>query len=79
MFLGTMYQCARHISRDGSIWTLQPGIGHHSTPDDNVVSCPRGPRPRPPVTGGTIAKLSAEGHRVVLAVATDGIMGRRFR
>ena len=27
------------------------------------------------LTGGTIAMLSAEGHRVVLVVATDGIMG----
>jgi LmbE family N-acetylglucosaminyl deacetylase len=27
------------------------------------------------LTGGTIAKLAAEGHRVVLVVATDGIIG----
>ena len=129
-----MYQCVRHISLDGSISQLHRGIAHRSAPDRNVLSWPRGPRPRPPVTaraasrlvivdppsrhsrdrrdgsfaprtgtptisachdgvvativcfnahpddealltGGTIAKLAAEGHRVVLVVATDGIMG----
>jgi len=36
----------------------------HAHPDDEALS-----------TGGTIARASAEGHRVVLVVATDGDYG----
>ena len=36
----------------------------HAHPDDEALS-----------TGGTIARASAEGHRVVLVVATDGAYG----
>jgi LmbE family N-acetylglucosaminyl deacetylase len=54
-------------------------IGHvttvvalHAHPDDEVL-----------LTGGTLAKLAAQGHRVVIVVATDGCMGeasdRRLR
>ncbi|MFT3898976.1 MAG: PIG-L family deacetylase [Gordonia sp. (in: high G+C Gram-positive bacteria)] len=36
----------------------------HAHPDDEVI-----------LTGGTIARLAAEGHRVVVVVATDGNVG----
>jgi LmbE family N-acetylglucosaminyl deacetylase len=36
----------------------------HAHPDDEVL-----------LTGGTLAKLAADGHRVVIVVATDGCMG----
>lgn len=39
-------------------------LAFHAHPDDEVV-----------LTGGTLARLAAEGHRVVLVVATDGYMG----
>jgi LmbE family N-acetylglucosaminyl deacetylase len=39
-------------------------VAFHAHPDDEVL-----------LTGGTIAKLSAEGHRVVIVMATDGFMG----
>jgi LmbE family N-acetylglucosaminyl deacetylase len=39
-------------------------VAFHAHPDDEVL-----------LTGGTLARLAAEGHRVVIAVATDGIMG----
>jgi LmbE family N-acetylglucosaminyl deacetylase len=39
-------------------------LAFHAHPDDEVV-----------LTGGTLARLAAEGHRVVLVVATDGFMG----
>jgi LmbE family N-acetylglucosaminyl deacetylase len=39
-------------------------IAFHAHPDDEVL-----------LTGGTLARLAAEGHRVIIAVATDGIMG----
>jgi LmbE family N-acetylglucosaminyl deacetylase len=38
-------------------------LAFHAHPDDEVL-----------LTGGTIAKLAAEGHRVVIVVATDGWM-----
>jgi LmbE family N-acetylglucosaminyl deacetylase len=41
-------------------------IAFHAHPDDEVL-----------LTGGTLAKLASEGHRVVIAVATDGIVGRQ--
>ncbi|MCM2420157.1 PIG-L deacetylase family protein [Streptomyces sp. RKAG293] len=39
-------------------------LAFHAHPDDEVL-----------LTGGTLARLAAEGHRVVVAVACDGIMG----
>src|ERR1700753_3179963 len=36
-------------------------VAFHAHPDDEVL-----------LTGGTIARLAAEGHRVVIAVASDG-------
>ncbi|MBP2471429.1 LmbE family N-acetylglucosaminyl deacetylase [Crossiella equi] len=39
-------------------------IAFHAHPDDEVL-----------FTGGTLAKLAAEGHRVVVVVACDGAMG----
>jgi LmbE family N-acetylglucosaminyl deacetylase len=46
-------------------------VAFHAHPDDEVL-----------LTGGTLAKLAAEGHRVVIVVATDGSMeasDRRLR
>ncbi len=40
-------------------------VAFHAHPDDEVL-----------LTGGTLAKLAAEGNRVVIVVATDGIMGQ---
>ncbi|MDF9814103.1 PIG-L family deacetylase [Streptomyces sp. SPB162] len=39
-------------------------LAFHAHPDDEVV-----------LTGGTLARLAAEGHRVVVAVACDGMTG----
>jgi LmbE family N-acetylglucosaminyl deacetylase len=39
-------------------------LAFHAHPDDEVL-----------LTGGTLARLAAEGHRVVIVVATDGAMG----
>jgi LmbE family N-acetylglucosaminyl deacetylase len=39
-------------------------VAFHAHPDDEVL-----------LTGGTAAKLAAEGHRVVLVVACDGAVG----
>jgi LmbE family N-acetylglucosaminyl deacetylase len=39
-------------------------LAFHAHPDDEVL-----------LTGGTLAKLAARGHRVVVVVATDGVMG----
>ena len=41
-------------------------VAFHAHPDDEVL-----------VTGGTLARLAAEGHRVVIVVACDGWMGAR--
>jgi LmbE family N-acetylglucosaminyl deacetylase len=38
-------------------------VAFHAHPDDEAL-----------LTGGTLARLTAEGHRVVIAVATDGAM-----
>jgi len=40
-------------------------VAFHAHPDDEVL-----------LTGGTLAKLAAHGHRVVIVVATDGSMGQ---
>jgi LmbE family N-acetylglucosaminyl deacetylase len=40
-------------------------VAFHAHPDDEVL-----------LTGGTLARLAAEGHRVVIVMATDGIVGR---
>ncbi|MCW2811300.1 MAG: hypothetical protein JWP61_1758, partial [Friedmanniella sp.] len=39
-------------------------VAFHAHPDDEVL-----------FTGGTLARAAAEGHRVVLVVATDGAAG----
>lgn len=39
-------------------------VAFHAHPDDEAL-----------LTGGTLARLAAEGHRVVIAVACDGVMG----
>ena len=39
-------------------------IAFHAHPDDEVL-----------LSGGTLARLAAEGHRVIIVVATDGMMG----
>jgi LmbE family N-acetylglucosaminyl deacetylase len=39
-------------------------LAFHAHPDDEAV-----------LTGGTLARLAAEGHRVIIAVACDGVMG----
>jgi hypothetical protein len=39
-------------------------IAFHAHPDDEVV-----------LTGGTLARLASEGHRTVIVVACDGVMG----
>jgi LmbE family N-acetylglucosaminyl deacetylase len=39
-------------------------VAFHAHPDDEVL-----------LTGGTLARLAAEGHRVVIVVACDGYMG----
>jgi LmbE family N-acetylglucosaminyl deacetylase len=39
-------------------------VAFHAHPDDEVL-----------LTGGTLARLAAGGHRVVIVVATDGVMG----
>lgn len=39
-------------------------VAFHAHPDDEVL-----------LTGGTLARLAAEGHRVVIVVACDGLMG----
>jgi LmbE family N-acetylglucosaminyl deacetylase len=39
-------------------------LAFHAHPDDEVL-----------LTGGTLARLAAEGHRVIIAVACDGYMG----
>ena len=39
-------------------------IAFHAHPDDEVL-----------LSGGTLARLAAEGHRVIIAVATDGMTG----
>ncbi|MCH6161171.1 PIG-L deacetylase family protein [Streptomyces marispadix] len=39
-------------------------VAFHAHPDDEVL-----------LTGGTLARAAAEGHRVVIVVATDGLMG----
>ena len=39
-------------------------VAFHAHPDDEVL-----------LTGGTLARLAAEGNRVIIVVATDGVMG----
>src|SRR5581483_1143638 len=39
-------------------------VAFHAHPDDEAL-----------LTGGTLARLAAEGNRVVIVVATDGVMG----
>jgi LmbE family N-acetylglucosaminyl deacetylase len=39
-------------------------LAFHAHPDDEVL-----------LTGGTLARLAAEGNRVIIVVACDGVMG----
>jgi LmbE family N-acetylglucosaminyl deacetylase len=39
-------------------------LAFHADPDDEVL-----------LTGGTLARLAAEGNRMIIVVATDGVMG----
>jgi LmbE family N-acetylglucosaminyl deacetylase len=43
-------------------------VSFHAHPDDEAL-----------LTGGTLAKLAADGHRVVIVTATDGSLGARNR
>lgn len=45
-------------------WHMATVVSFHAHPDDEAL-----------LTGGTLARLVAEGHRVVIAVACDGVMG----
>jgi LmbE family N-acetylglucosaminyl deacetylase len=40
-------------------------VAFHAHPDDEVI-----------LTGGTLARIAAEGHRVVVVAATDGFVGK---
>jgi LmbE family N-acetylglucosaminyl deacetylase len=40
-------------------------VAFHAHPDDEVI-----------LTGGTLARIAAEGHRVVVVTATDGFVGK---
>jgi LmbE family N-acetylglucosaminyl deacetylase len=44
--------------------SVATALAFHAHPDDEVL-----------LTGGTLAKLAAEGHRVIIVVACDGVMG----
>lgn len=44
--------------------TVATVLAFHAHPDDEVL-----------LTGGTLARLAAEGNRVVVVMATDGVMG----
>lgn len=46
------------------LWLVATVVAFHAHPDDEVL-----------LTGGTLARLSAEGHRVVIVVACDGAVG----
>jgi LmbE family N-acetylglucosaminyl deacetylase len=46
------------------ILTMATIVAFHAHPDDEVL-----------LTGGTLARLAAEGHRVIIVVACDGVMG----
>ncbi|MEU8195910.1 PIG-L family deacetylase [Microbispora amethystogenes] len=39
-------------------------LAFHAHPDDEAL-----------LTGGTLAKLTAEGHRVIVVVVSEGVMG----
>jgi LmbE family N-acetylglucosaminyl deacetylase len=53
------------------ITTMTAVVAFHAHPDDEVL-----------LTGGTLARLAAQGHRVVIVMPTDGDMreatGRRL-
>ena len=51
------------VSQNAQVATV---VSFHAHPDDEAL-----------LTGGTLARLTAEGHRVIVVVATDGIMGSR--
>ncbi len=67
--VGCRERCDRRMGRrrsDSSGWLIESStwptlVCFHAHPDDEVIS-----------TGGTIARAAAEGHRVVLVVATNG-------
>jgi LmbE family N-acetylglucosaminyl deacetylase len=48
---------------DATIGQMAVIVAFHAHPDDEALA-----------TGGTLARLAAEGHRVVIVVATDGVV-----
>src|SRR5579859_6960804 len=50
--------------RRGRLTVMATIVAFHAHPDDEAI-----------LTGGTLARLAAEGHRVVIVVACDGAMG----
>src|SRR5581483_8666677 len=50
---GTRYQWRRHIRRDGSICSPQPGTGQWLACSRKAVGWPPGPRPWPPTNSAT--------------------------
>jgi LmbE family N-acetylglucosaminyl deacetylase len=54
----------RPIVIHGTMASMATVLAFHAHPDDEVL-----------LTGGTLARLAAEGHRVVVVVASDGTMG----
>jgi LmbE family N-acetylglucosaminyl deacetylase len=55
---------ARDRVPHASMASMPTVVAFHAHPDDEVL-----------LTGGTLARLAAEGNRVVIVVATDGVMG----
>jgi LmbE family N-acetylglucosaminyl deacetylase len=58
-----VWRANRRSCQHGGMATV---VAFHAHPDDEVLA-----------TGGTLAKLAAEGHRVVIVSASDGWMGAR--
>jgi LmbE family N-acetylglucosaminyl deacetylase len=48
----------------GTMARMATIVAFHAHPDDEVL-----------LTGGTLARLAAEGNRVIVVVACDGVMG----
>lgn len=58
-----IWRTSRRSCQHGGMKTV---VAFHAHPDDEVLA-----------TGGTLARLAAEGHRVVIVSASDGWMGAR--
>jgi LmbE family N-acetylglucosaminyl deacetylase len=58
-----VWRANRRSCQHGGMTTV---VAFHAHPDDEVLA-----------TGGTLARLAAEGHRVVIVSASDGWMGAR--